>query len=63
MEALDHFLSAFSLDPSFADAFAQQACCRTTLFVFDFPGTDATLHLAEMLGEKAIEPNRESALD
>jgi DNA-binding winged helix-turn-helix (wHTH) protein/tetratricopeptide (TPR) repeat protein len=54
VEALEHFKAAFELDPSFADALAQQAYCRTTLYVFGLPGADPNLGPAEALARRAI---------
>lgn len=62
VEALGHFTKASELDPSFADAFAQQAYCRTTLYVFGLPGADENLVAAESLARKAIALNHNSAL-
>jgi DNA-binding winged helix-turn-helix (wHTH) protein/tetratricopeptide (TPR) repeat protein len=53
-EALSHFERAAELDPGFADAFAQQAYCRTSLFVFALLGGDETLDRAERLARQAI---------
>lgn len=61
-EALGYFEKAAEIDPGFADAFAQQAYCRTTLFVFALPGGDATLDPAEALARKAIDLDDASAL-
>lgn len=61
-EALAHFAAAAGLDPYFAEAFAQQAYCRTTLFVFGLPGGDATLDPAEDLARQAIALDDGSAL-
>ncbi len=61
-EALTHFTQAAELDPGFADAYAQQAYCRTTLFVFGLPGADKTLDRAEALARKAIDLDGRSAL-
>lgn len=62
VEALAHFTRAADLDPGFADAYAQQAYCRTTLFVFGLPGSDKTLDCAEALARKAIDLDDRSAL-
>lgn len=61
-EALAHFSRAAELDPTFADAFAQQAYCRTTLYVFGLPGGDRTLDTAEALARQAIGLDDGSAL-
>jgi Tfp pilus assembly protein PilF len=61
-DALGHFTAATELDPTFADAFAQQAYCRTTLYVFGLPGADQTLETAEALARRAISLNDQSAL-
>jgi DNA-binding winged helix-turn-helix (wHTH) protein/tetratricopeptide (TPR) repeat protein len=62
VEALAHFETAGDIDPSFAAAFAQQAYCRTSLYVFGVPGADLTLDPAESLARKAIEIDDQSAL-
>lgn len=62
VDALAQFERATELDPQFADAFAQQAYCRTTLFVFGLPGADTTLARAEALARKAIALEPGSAL-
>lgn len=62
VEALAQFEKATEIDPEFADAFAQQAYCRTTLFVFGLPGADETLAAAEALARKAIALEPGSAL-
>ncbi|MDU8913638.1 tetratricopeptide repeat protein [Aestuariicoccus sp. MJ-SS9] len=54
IEALAHFTEATRLDPGFANAYAQQAYCRTTLHVFGLPGSDASLDPAEALARRAI---------
>lgn len=61
-EALDHFSRAAALDPTFADAVAQQAYCRNTLYVFGLPGADKTLDAAEALARRAIQLDDGSAL-
>jgi DNA-binding winged helix-turn-helix (wHTH) protein len=61
-EALAHFARAAGFDPTFADAFAQQAYCRTTLYVFGLPGADQTLDMAEALARQAIQLDDRSAL-
>jgi Tfp pilus assembly protein PilF len=53
---------AATLDPMFADAFAQQAYCRTTLYVFGLPSADKTLGPAEALARQAIKLDNSSAL-
>ncbi|MCG6903758.1 MAG: winged helix-turn-helix domain-containing protein [Rhodobacter sp.] len=60
--ALDNFTKATEIDPTYANAYAQQAYCRTTLYVFGLPGADKTLDAAEALARKAIEIDGESAL-
>lgn len=61
-EALSHFAKAAGLDPGFANAYAQQAYCRTTLYVFGLPGSDKTLDAAEGLAREAIERDDSAAL-
>lgn len=61
-QALAHFSRAAELDPTFADAFAQQAYCRTTLFVFGLSGGDPTLDPAEALARQAVRLDDGSAL-
>lgn len=61
-EALTHFTRAAEIDPTFADAFAQQAYCRNTLYVFGLPGADKTLDQAEALARQAILLDDKSAL-
>lgn len=60
--AHEHFSTAAEIDPLFADAFAQQAYCRTTLYVFGLPGADKTLKPAEALARRAIKLDDSSAL-
>lgn len=62
VDALAHFSKATDIDPDFANAYAQQAYCRTTLYVFGLPGADLTLDTAEGLARKAIEINDAFAL-
>lgn len=62
VEALGHFSKAAEIDPGFANAYAQQAYCRTTLYVFGLPVSDKTLDPAEALARKAIESDGTSAL-
>ena len=50
------------MDPNFANAYAQQAYCRNSLFVFGLPGSDISLDPAEALARKAIEIDDNSAL-
>lgn len=61
-DALSHFTRATELDPDFANAYAQQAYCRTTLYVFGLPGSDATLEAAEALAREAIRRDDRAAL-
>ena len=61
-DALEHFAAAAEIDPDFADAWAQQAYCRTTLHVFGLPGSDASLAPAEALARQAIALDDRSAL-
>lgn len=62
VDALSNFTKAAEIDPSYANAYAQQAYCRTTLYVFGLPGADRTLDAAEALARKAIEIDDASAL-
>lgn len=62
VEALSNFVKAAEIDPGFANAYAQQAYCRTTLYVFGLPGADISLDKAEALARKAIEIDTTSAL-
>jgi DNA-binding winged helix-turn-helix (wHTH) protein/tetratricopeptide (TPR) repeat protein len=62
VEALSHFEKAVELDPDFANAYAQQAYCRTTLYVFGLPGSDRTLDAAEALAREAIRRDETAAL-
>ncbi len=62
VEALSHFGKAAELDPDFANAYAQQAYCRTTLYVFGLPGSDKTLDAAEDLAREAIRRDDRAAL-
>ena len=61
-EALSHFTSATDLNPSFANAYAQQAYCRATLYVFGLPGADKTVETAEALARKTIQTDNTSVL-
>lgn len=61
-QALASFEQAAALDPDFAEAFAQQAYGRTTLYVFGVAGSDRTLDRAEALARRAIALNATSAL-
>ncbi len=62
VDALSHFAKAAELDPDFANAYAQQAYCRTTLYVFGLPGSDKTLDAAERLAREAIRRDDKAAL-
>lgn len=62
VDALSNFTKATEIDPSYANAYAQQAYCRTTLYVFGLPGADRTLDAAEALARKAIGIDDTSAL-
>ncbi|GGF73748.1 hypothetical protein CDZ96_17990 [Mameliella alba] len=61
-QALSQFEKAAELDPDFANAYAQQAYCRTTLYVFGLPGSDETLDAAEALAREAIRRDETAAL-
>lgn len=62
MEALGEFGKATEIDPAYANAYAQQSYCRTTLYVFGLPGADKTLDAAEALARKAIAIDNASVL-
>lgn len=62
VEALSHFVKAVEIDPAFANAYAQQAYCRTTLNVFGLPASDKTLDTAEDLAREAIKRDGNAAL-
>jgi DNA-binding winged helix-turn-helix (wHTH) protein/Tfp pilus assembly protein PilF len=62
MDALANFTKATEIDPTYANAYAQQAYCRCTLYVFGLPGADETLDAAETLVRKAIDIDNTSAL-
>lgn len=62
IDALSSFAAATELDPTYANAYAQQAYCRNTLYVFGLPGADTTLDAAEALARKAIAIDDTSAL-
>lgn len=54
VEALSQSVNAAELDPDFANAYAQQAYCPTTLYCFGVPGSDKTLDAAEGIAREAI---------
>lgn len=62
VDALFNFTKATEIDPGFANAYAQQAYCRATLYVFGLPGADMSLDEAEALARKAIKIDKTSAL-
>lgn len=62
VEALGHFEKAAALDPGYANAYAQQAYCRNTLYVFGLPKADQTLAPVEALARRAIAIDDRSAL-
>jgi DNA-binding winged helix-turn-helix (wHTH) protein/tetratricopeptide (TPR) repeat protein len=62
IDALANFAKATQIDPTYANAYAQQAYCRTTLYVFGLQGADQTLGAAKALARKAIEIDPRSAL-
>lgn len=61
-KALIHFEAATAVDPNYAEAFAYQAYCRTSNYVFTWPGADNDLNGAEQLARKAIELDETSAI-
>lgn len=61
-KALIHFEAATAVDPNYAEAFAYQAYCRTSNYVFTWPGADNDLNCAEQLARKAIELDETSAI-
>lgn len=61
-KALTHFEAATAADRTYAEAFAYQAYCRTSNYVFTWPGVDDDLSVAEELARKAIELDENSAI-
>lgn len=61
-KALVHFEAATDADPNYAEAFAYQAYCRTSNYVFTWPGADRDLGTAEHLARKAIALDEMSAI-
>lgn len=61
-KALSHFEAATAVDPTYAEAFAYQAYCRTSNYVFTWPGADSDLDYAEKLARKAIALDDRSAI-
>lgn len=61
-KALTHFEAATKADPDYAEAFAYQAYCRTSNYVFAWPGADNDLSVAEQLARKAIQLDESSAI-
>lgn len=61
-KALAFFEEATEKDPAFAEAYAYQAYCRNSLFVFAWPGSDDNLDRALSLADKAIDLNAKSAV-
>lgn len=61
-KALTHFEAATEADRTYAEAFAYQAYCRTSNYVFTWPGADDDLSIAEELVRKAIELDESSAI-
>jgi TolB-like protein len=56
-----YFEKATELDQKYAEAYAYQAYCRTSAYVFTWPGSDPNLDPAIALAQKAIDLNRNSA--
>ncbi len=62
VEVLSQSVNAAELDPDFANAYAQQAYCPTTLYVFGVRGSDKTLDAAVGLAREAIRRDDDAAL-
>ena len=60
--ALAYFERATEIDPDFAEAWAWQSYCRTSLHVFAWPGSDETLDAAAALARKAVALDPGSAV-
>jgi TolB-like protein len=61
-KALALFEQATDRDPGYAEAFAYQSYCRTSMHVFAWPGSDETLEPAIALAERAIALDSNSAV-
>lgn len=61
-KAQKHFERAVICDPDYAEAYAYQSYCRTSAYVFAWPGSDATLDTAIELAQKAIALDPASAI-
>ena len=61
-KAQTHFEEASVCDPDYAEAWAYQSYCRTSAYVFTWPGADDTLQPAIALAEKAIALDPGSAV-
>ncbi|MCR9136594.1 MAG: winged helix-turn-helix domain-containing protein [Alphaproteobacteria bacterium] len=61
-KAQAHFERAVECDPDYAEAYAYQSYCRTSAYVFTWPGSDATLDTAIELAQRAIALDPASAI-
>lgn len=61
-KALAFFENAAEIDPNYAEAYAYQSYCHAAIFVFAWPGANATLDRAEELAVKAIKLDPTSAV-
>jgi adenylate cyclase len=60
--ASEHFEAAIREDPGYAEAYAYLSYCRTSAYVFTWPGADDTLLPALELAEKAVSLDAASAI-
>ncbi len=61
-KALSYFERAVAFDPAYAEAYAHQSYCRTSTFVFAWPGSDPTLEPALQIARKAVSLDENSAV-
>lgn len=61
-KALEFFETATEIDPEYAEAYAYQAYCRNSLYVFAWPGSDVNLDPVIALARKAISLDEKSGL-
>ena len=61
-KAQTFFERAVEIDPNYAEAYAYQSYCRTSTYVFAWPGADETLDIAKNLARKAISLDATSAI-
>lgn len=61
-KAQSHFERAVDCDPDYAEAYAYQSYCRTSAYVFAWPGSDPTLDRAIELAQRAIALDPASAI-